>query len=158
MPMNRNKHCTVQEANERIRRYCAYQERSHQEVVRKLSELGMQAEARDHIIAELISEGFLNDERFGRAFALGKFRNKQWGRLRIERELKARGLSEYNIRNAFQEIESVEYGQVFEETARKGLRTLQGLPSPEIRRKLWNYLSYRGWEADMITHFIEREL
>ena len=87
--MNRfgKKSYTLEEATRRLERYCAYQERCHQEVVQKLKELGMIPEAIDQIVVHLIGEGFLNEGRFAMAFAWGKFNQKYWGRNRIEREL-----------------------------------------------------------------------
>ena len=96
---------TVQEAKERLEAYCAYQERCHREVIAKLRAMGMIPLAIDDIVVHLIQNDFLNEERFAKSFARGKFRIKKWGRVRIERELKTRGLSDYNIEVGLEEID-----------------------------------------------------
>jgi regulatory protein len=141
---------TLEEATRRLERYCAYQERCHQEVVQKLKELGMIPEAIDKIVVHLIGEGFLNEQRFAMAFARGKFNQKNWGRDRIERELKQRDISPYLIAKALQEIPEETYLLAFEELASKKLKSLRGKPKEEQKRKLFNYLLYRGWEKDLV--------
>ena len=95
---------TVAEAKQKLENYCAYQERCHQEVRRKLRSMGMIPLAIDDIMVHLIKNNFLNEERFARSYARGKFRVKKWGRIRIERELKARGLSDYTIEVGLDDI------------------------------------------------------
>ena len=68
--------------------YCAYQERSQQEVRDKLYEWGLWPDAVENIISELISNNFLNEERFAKAYAQGKFNQKGWGRIKIKQALK----------------------------------------------------------------------
>ncbi|WP_445381039.1 regulatory protein RecX [Robiginitalea sp. IMCC43444] len=150
--MNRfgNKSYTLEEATRRLERYCAYQERCHQEVVQKLKELGMIPKAIDKIVVHLIGEGFLNEHRFAMAFTRGKFNQKNWGRDRIERELQLRDISPYLIAKALQEIPEKTYLLAFEELASKKLKSLRGKPKEEQKRKLFNFLLYRGWEKDLI--------
>src|SRR6478736_2106800 len=94
---NKKKSYTVSESIARIYRYCAYQERSHQEVKNKLYEFGLTTDEVDELLSKMITEGFLNEERFAKAFAGGKFRIKKWGRLKIVRELESQGLTKRNI-------------------------------------------------------------
>jgi len=102
-----------------MERFCAYQERCHKEVVAKLRQMRMIPEAIDLILTHLIEDNYLNEERFARSFARGKFRFKKWGRVRITRELKLRAISRYNIACAMEEIE--------EDYDEAGLPTLLGL-------------------------------
>jgi regulatory protein len=150
------KHFTVQEALERLQRYCSYQDRCHQEVERKLREMGMHSDARAHIIAELISDNFLNEERFSKAFSRGKFNQKHWGRIRIKMELKARGLSDYNIRSGLKELEEEEYRERFREVASKAWESLNPDSGLQSKKKFWNYLTYRGWEPELIQEFVRQ--
>ena len=83
----------VEEAKRATEKYCAYQERCHKEVEQKLYDLNMIPEARDLIIVHLIEHNFLNEERFSKSYARGKFRIKKWGKQRITRELKFRNIS-----------------------------------------------------------------
>ena len=91
-----------EEALAKIQRYCAYQDRCHQEVRTRLLDMGVYADWLEEIIVQLIEENFLNEERFARSFARGKFRIKQWGRNRIRQELKKRNISAYCIRMAME--------------------------------------------------------
>nr|HPH46566.1 RecX family transcriptional regulator [Chryseolinea sp.] len=87
----------IEEAKQKIFRYCAYQERCHSEVRNRLYTYGLYRNDIDNIIIHLISEGFLNEERFAKAYAGGKFRMKQWGKLKIQIELELRGLTKNSI-------------------------------------------------------------
>lgn len=141
---------TVAEAKQKLENYCAYQERCHQDVRRKLRSMGMIPLAIDDIMVHLIKNNFLNEERFARSFARGKFRIKKWGRIRIERELKARGLSDYTIEAGLDEIDEDEYIDTFESLAEKKYATIKDTNPYKAKAKLANYLLYRGWETDLV--------
>src|SRR5687768_10604150 len=98
------KKLTKQEAETKIQRYCAYQERCHQEVRGKLYEYSLFKDEVEDILTNLITEGFLNEERFAKAYAGGKFRMKKWGRLKIIHELEIKGLSKNCIHAGLKEI------------------------------------------------------
>ena len=142
---------TVEEATRRLEAYCAYQERCHQECQHKLQKMRMIPEAIDQIMAHLIQGGFLNEERFARAFARSKFRQKGWGRIRIRQALRQRDISEALIRRSLRELEGPQYEEALEALARKRWEQLAGEENPERRKqKLVNYLLYRGWETDLV--------
>ncbi|EAR16838.1 MULTISPECIES: regulatory protein RecX [Robiginitalea] len=148
------KNYTVEDATRRMERYCAYQERCHQEVVRKLQGMRMIPEAIDQIVVHLIEGNFLNEERFALEFARGKFRQKSWGRNRIGRELRMRGISDYLVRKALGSIPEEAYREQFEKLADKRRESLRGKPAAEIRQKLHSYLYYRGWENERIYEYL----
>src|SRR5690554_6507727 len=134
-----------------MERYCTYQERCHKEVHQKLCEMRMIPEAEDHIINHLLQNNFLNETRFAQAFARGKFRTKKWGRNRIVNELKFRDISKFNIQIALKEIPDPEYYKTFEALADKRLRQLVSEKNlQKKRRKLADYLCYRGWESELV--------
>lgn len=142
---------TVEEAKRSIERYCAYQERCHQEVGQKLREMRMIPVAIDEIIGHLIEHNFLNETRFAQAFARGKFRHKQWGRVRITRELKARKISTYNIKLALKEIEDDAYFETFDTLSLKRYEQLSSETDKyRKRKKIADYLLYRGWESHLV--------
>ena len=145
---------TLTETKKKLERYCAYQERCHQEVRNKLVAMRMIPEAIDHIMVHLIGEGYLNEERFTQNFVLGKFRQKQWGRLRLRQELKRRKIGDKLIGEALQQIEE-EYETVFEALVQKRLAQLKGEKDKyRKRKKLADYLAYRGWEGEMIYEIL----
>ena len=149
--MESHKTYTVDEATKRMERYCAYQERCHKEVHQKLYEMRMIPVAVDEIIDHLLRHNFLNETRFAQAFARGKFRVKKWGRNRIVYELKLREISKYNIQIALKEIPDSEYYKTFEALAEKRLQQLSSEKNLlKKRKKLADYLFYRGWESEMV--------
>ena len=147
---------TVVEALEKLRHYCAYQERCHKEVNDKLKTMHMIPEAIEQIIGSLVSENYLNESRFAQQFAHGKFTIKHWGKLRITRELKARNISNYDIQKALLTIESNAYHEKITSISTKKWQQLEG-NKPQIRKqKLYQYLAYRGWENTLIYNQIDR--
>lgn len=106
-----NQSLTPMMAMVRMRKYCDYQERCHQEVRSKLLELGVYGMDLEEVLTQLIQEGYLNEERFARSYTRGKFRIKKWGRQKIVRALKAKNVSEYCIRAGLEEIDEEEYYQ-----------------------------------------------
>jgi regulatory protein len=141
---------TVAEAQQKLEHYCAYQERCHQEVVNKLRELGMIPTAIDTIITSLIQNNYLNEMRFAQSFARGKFRIKKWGKNRILRELKLRNISNYNIKKGMEQISEEDYHTTFMELFEKRKKEVARLPIEKQKKKLISYLSYRGWETELI--------
>lgn len=141
---------TVAEAQRKLEQYCSYQDRCHKEVEEKLASLSLIPEAKEKIIVHLIQQNYLNEERFAKSFARGKFRIKKWGRQRIIRELKFRKISEYLIKMALQEISETEYVQTFHELAEKKFDMIRESNVQKKKKKLINYLMYRGWESTLI--------
>ena len=141
---------SVDEATRKLEGYCAYQDRCHKEVISKLREMNMIPQAIDLIVGHLIQENFLNEERFARSFARGKFKIKKWGKNRIVNELKHRDISKYNITTALKEIESKEYLNTFNVLASKRLSEIREKDLQKRRKKLADYLLYRGWESGMV--------
>ena len=133
-----------------MERYCAYQDRCHFEVEKKLSEMSLIPAARELILLHLMEHDFLNEQRFAMSFARGKFRIKGWGKVRIERELKQRQISAYNIKKALAQITEGEYQDTLEELARKKHRSVHGDSIWKKRRKVADFLLYRGFESDRV--------
>ncbi|MGB5665424.1 MAG: regulatory protein RecX [Maribacter sp.] len=141
---------TIQEATKKLESYCAYQERCHKEVVSKLKEMRMIPEAIDQIVTHLIKENYLNEMRFAQSFARGKFKIKKWGRNRIVSELKQRNITQYNINIALKEINDVVYHKTLDILAKKRLEAIKETNIQKRKRKLADYLLYRGWESHLV--------
>ena len=149
------KHTSVPEAKKKMEHYCAYQERCHQEVIQKLREMRMIPEAIDHIMAHLIKENYLNEERFAKSFARGKFNIKKWGKKRIVQELKRRQISKFNIKSALKEIHDDAYLSTLHSLAEKRLAQITETHPQKKKRKLADYLLYRGWESHLVYEKIK---
>lgn len=141
---------TLEEATRKLEGYCAYQERCHKEVIKKLKGMGMIPLAIDTIVAHLIKENYLNEERFAKSFARGKFNIKKWGKNRIVSELKFREISRFNIQSALNEIEGLEYQRSLDTLAKKRLLQIKENNIQKKKKKLADYLLYRGWEAHLV--------
>jgi regulatory protein len=145
------KFLTKEQALQKLRQYCAYQERSHSEVQTKLYELGVRKAEHDEIIATLIEEDYLNEERFAIQFVGGKFRMKDWGRKKIYYALKEKKVSEYCIKKALKQIDEEAYQQVLTELAQKKYELLKEEQWLVRKRKTIDYLLQKGYEADLVT-------
>ncbi|MDO6492828.1 MULTISPECIES: regulatory protein RecX [unclassified Cellulophaga] len=141
---------TIKEATKKLEQYCAYQERCHKEVTQKLKDMGMITDARDVIITHLIKENYLNEERFAQSFARGKFNIKKWGKNRIVNELKFRDISIYNIKTALKEIEDNKYIETLDALATKRANEVKETNVFKKRKKIADYLLYRGWESHLV--------
>ncbi|RNI39013.1 RecX family transcriptional regulator [Hanamia caeni] len=140
----------------KIKQYCAYQERCHSEVRDKLYSFGLHQNEVDEIISTLITENYLNEERFAVHFAGGKFRMKQWGKIKIRQALKNKQVSEYCSRKALKEIDNNEYRQAFFKLAEQKLKTLKTEKNIFIKkRKLQDFLLQKGYEREMITDAVK---
>ena len=146
---------TIEEAKRKLEHYCAYQERCHKEVVSKLRELQMVPQAIDVIIVHLLDHNFLNETRFAETFARGKFRVKKWGKRRIENELKLRQISAYNIKKGLAQISESDYFETFDLLALKRLEAITETNKYKKRKKLADYLLYRGWDSSMVYNKVK---
>jgi len=133
-----------------LRKWCAAQERCQQECFFKLRILGLGEEQAEQALAQLISEGFINEERFARTFARGKFRIKKWGKRKIVFELKKRNISEYCVRKAMQEIDSNDYRAAIEELIRKKSKEIKETEPYARNSKLAAYLISKGYEPEVV--------
>lgn len=141
---------TYQEAQSKLEHYCAYQERCHKEVRAKLINMHMIPEVIDQIVCHLIDQNYLNEERFAISFARGKHVIKKWGRVRIKNALKQKEISPYNIKKALKQFEDAEYIKTFEDIAHKGFVSIKETNPFKKRKKLIQYLIYRGWEPNLV--------
>ncbi|MGN6638549.1 MAG: regulatory protein RecX [Mucilaginibacter sp.] len=134
--------------------YCAYQERSQQEVRDKLYEWGLYPSSVENVIVQLIAGNFLNEERFANAYATGKFRQKGWGRIKIKQGLKLKKVSEPLIKKALKNIDEDEYTLVLQKLISKREAVLTEKNSFKRRYKLQQYAMSRGFEPDIIADML----
>ena len=135
-----------EQAIQRIRHYCAYQERAQQEVRDKLYELGMTMDEVEEIMSDLIAENFLNEERFAVQFAGGHFRIKGWGRVKIQHALQQKRVSSYNIKIGLKAIDEDAYLKTLQQLASKKWNSLKDERGLSRMAKTYGFLHQRGFE------------
>lgn len=150
------KKLTPNQATIKAQNSCAYQERCQQEMRDKLYEWGLYSTDVENIIANLISDNFINEERFAKAFAGGKFRIKKWGRVKIKIELKRRKISDYCIKKGMLEIDDTDYLKTLKDILTKKLKE-----NPKGKQQVRNYKAAqyamsRGFESDLIWEEIKK--
>jgi regulatory protein len=154
--MFQRKTLTKEQALQKLRQFCGYQERSHQEVKEKLYSFHLRKQEVEESISQLIEEDYLNEERFAIQFAGGKFRMKQWGRVRIVHALKQKRVSQYCINKALEEIEEEAYRETLLKLARRKWNSLKGEANLMIKmQKTRAYLLQKGFEGQEIQPVLQ---
>lgn len=141
---------TLLTALEKVRNYCAYQERCQQEVRDKLYELGLHGIEVEQGVTVLVSEGFVNEERFAIAYAGGKFRIKKWGKVKIRAGLKSKKISDYCIRKALNSIDESEYRLVLQKTLADGMKKASRFKEPLRTRAAVRHAISHGFEPEQV--------
>lgn len=145
------KYLTIEQAHQKAKQYCAYQERSHYEVEQKLWELGIRKADQGEIIAALIEEDYLNEERFAIQFAGGKFRMNEWGKKKIMYALKEKRVSEFSIKKALKSIDEDAYIKTLQELVEKKYESLKDEQHLVRKRKLMDYMLQKGFESELVS-------
>jgi len=139
---------TKEQAVPKIKQYCAYRERCHSEVKEKLYSYGMYKNDVEQLIAQMIEENYLNEERFAIQYAGGKFRINHWGKIKIKYALKQKQVSEYCINKALKQISENDYKKMLQKLTEKKLKTLKDEKNVFVKKKkLQDYLLQKGYES-----------
>jgi regulatory protein len=146
---------TKDQALQKLRHYCRYQERCHSEVKNKLSELGVNKDEQDEMIMSMIEEDHLDEERFALAFTAGRFKMKQWGRKKIQYALKEKMVNEESIQKAIRQIDETNYIQVLKKLAKEKYSSLKNDPYLVRKKKTLDYLMQKGFEVNLIKTIVE---
>lgn len=141
---------TPEQAFAKAKHYCAYQERSHAEVKEKLYSFKLKKVDVETILSQLIEEDYLNEERFAKLFAGGRFRLKKWGRIKINYELKQKRVSAYNIRIALNEIDEEQYRDTLKKLASQKWKALKNDQHIVRQAKTQKYLLQKGFEPNLV--------
>ena len=145
---------TPSEARAKAEGFCAYQERSHQEVRDKLYSYGLWRDDVEEVLTQLITDGFLNEERFAKAYAGGKFRSKHWGKTKIENELKFKGISKRCIQTGLKEIDARDYRKTLVKLIKKKNETLTEPNLFKRRNKIGKFVIGKGYEAELVWSMV----
>ena len=154
--MLQRKQLTKEQALQKLRHYCGYQERCHAEVKEKLYSFGLRKQMVEEAIAQLIEEDYLNEERFAIQFAGGKFRMKQWGRVKIKHALKQKQVSAYCINKAMKELDEKDYANTLHKLAKRKWDTIKGEGVNLFVKmgKTTDYLLQKGYEPELVRQTI----
>ena len=146
-----------EQALQKARHYCGYQERCHSEAQEKLYSFGLRKPQVEAALATLIEEGYLNEERFAIQYAGGHFRLKQWGKVRIRYQLKQKHVSDYCIKKALAAIDEEEYSRTLARLAEQKWESLKEEENVLTRKqKLQSFLQQKGYEIDLIKAVAEK--
>ncbi len=135
---------------QKLMKYCAFQERCHQEVRQKILSYSIYGDELEEIIYELINSNYLNEERFAITFAGGKFRLKRWGKNRIRFELQQRNISQYCIDKAVNEIDAEDYQSCLEKLVDERLRMHSHIDLILAKDKVLKFCTAKGFEIDFV--------
>jgi regulatory protein len=141
---------SIKEALQKIEYFCSYQERCHEEVVAKLRNMKLDTAEIDLIMVHLISDNFLNEERFACSFARGKHRIKHWGKIRIVNELKFKNISQTLISIALKEISTEEYLETFHALAERQWESIREKNALKKRKKFCDFMLRKGFESNLV--------
>lgn len=144
-----------EEAYTKITKWCAYQERAQQEVREKLYDYGLSKNDVEQLLTRIISEGFVNEERFAITFANGKLKQLGWGKIKISYALKAKRVSDYCIKKALKSLDEFTYMQVLENAYIKRSKMEKEKHPLKRKYKLISYLASRGFEQDLVSQVIK---
>ena len=151
------KNIGTEKALQKIKHFCSYQERSHREVKEKLYGFGLYKYEVEELISQLIEENYLNEERYAIAFAGGKFRVRQWGKIKIRYELKQKQVSDYCIKRALAAIDETEYEKTLQKLFDEKLKSQKSEKNVFIKKqKIQSYLMQKGYEPDLISGLLKK--
>lgn len=150
------KKLTPQQALQKIQHYCAYQERSHKEARNRLFEYGLYSSEVDDVLTQLITDGFLNEQRFAKAFAGGKFRVKKWGKIKIIRELESHGLTSKCIQIGLKEIEEADYLETLTSLLKKKWALTEESNHFKKKERVARHAIMKGYEPEAVWGILKK--
>ncbi len=152
------KNLTKEQALPQVKQFCVYRERCHSEVKEKLYLLGLHKNDVEQLVAQLIEENYLNEERFAKQYAGGKFRMNQWGRVKIKYALRQKQVSDYSIKKGLKEISESDYKKTLQKLAEQKLKTLKNESNVfSKRKKVQDYLLGKGYEGELVRTVVNKK-
>jgi len=145
---------TQNEAIEKMKKYCAYQERCQSEVRQKLYGFGLNNDEIENALCSLIEQNFINEERFAKTFARGKFRQKKWGKVKIKQHLKQKQISDYCIKTALEEIDTEDYLATLDLVLSKKEELLNEENNFINKQKIAKHAINKGFENDLVWNYL----
>ena len=140
----------IKVATDRLKDYCAIQDRCQWDVIQKMREWGLLEVTQNHLLELLIQEHYVDEERYSRSFCRGKFRIKKWGKRKITNELKKKGISDVCITNGLEEIDDIEYLEELDNICQKKKDSINEKNHFIKKKKIATYLINKGYESDLV--------
>lgn len=154
MHFSQSKKISFEQALQKARKYCAYQERCKYDIEKKLVDWNLDADQNKKIISILEDEDFLHDERFAELYVRGKVHIKKWGKLKIISELKKRKIDGSIIQTAIGQIDEQTYYENLKHLLNKKLLSLKEDNKTNQKRKLYSFLSSKGYSIEEINKIL----
>lgn len=146
----------IKEAKQRAGRFCAFRERSPNELLEKLLDWGIAEKDAETLVDELTEEKFVDEQRFANAYCNDKFEFNSWGKQKIKANIYSHKLSSQAIQIALDRIDIKKYeARCFELTERKWGKLEQDEPTKR-KQKTLAYLANKGYEMDLIWKCINK--
>lgn len=154
MPTKQNKDNTINDLLNRARRYCAGSEQCEDTVRQKLVVWKATPEESDAVVSTLTAEGYIDDERYARAYCESKIKNHQWGRQKVLYQLRLKHLSRAAVDSGMAAVSEEDYLAALSAAAKKKLAELHAASAedPEVRQKLTAFLISRGFTLQEINN------
>ncbi len=149
---------TNREIIQRMQMLCSRQEKCTGEIRRKLAGYRLPALEIDRIIEILSKENFINDERYAISFAHDKFRFNKWGRIKIEYELKHKGISNSHVLKALESIDRSEYLNMIKSELNKKFKKAKTADKYIMKSKLVRFGQSKGFETELVFKIIDEIL
>lgn len=150
---------TEQEAYQKLSALCALAEYCCWDMMKKMKNWEFEDndckdEIKEHIISKLVSERFIDESRFAKAFVRDKFRYNHWGVVRIQQELKMRHIAQKHIDIAIQEIDDDDNLDTLRDIIQKKKSSVKGKSDYEIKVKLIRFAVGRGFKMDDVIKIV----
>ncbi len=133
--------------------YLSYKDRTKREVIRKLKEKGFTKEVTKKTLVFLVSYGYINDLEYSKKFVKQRVCSKGYGKYKVVRELKEKGVSDEIIESVTENIEDDERETALKFATKKA--TKLDLKEYKDKQKLYAYLQRRGYSYEIIRYVIE---
>ena len=153
--METKKAMTAQQAFAKLAALCARSEHCQQEMVEKMRQWGVSAEEQAEVMQRLISEHYVDDARFVRAFVTDKVRYNTWGRRKVEQALWAKHIDKDIATEALDAVSDEEYLSVLRPLLKQKRKSTKAQSEYEMTMKLIKYALSRGFTMDIIKQCID---
>lgn len=136
--------------------YCSAAERCIQDVEKKIKAAGLTQEESERIIARLLKERFIDENRFAHYFVNDKLRFNKWGRIKIGYELQKKGIPSDIRTEALENIDEQEYQSILFSLLKSKKKSTHGKDQRDLYVKLLRFAAGRGFEGAIISQCLRQ--